>query len=134
MNALQLIVILCALIASLTGCLIYSIFKLSRLENEIYDTKAALALKIGRNVELINRIDGKVSMELKALSHSNKETAETLEELAKEVSGLKKAVDDIPVDEIVQRNKDEADYFAGLQNIFNYGDEVPKLNLDGISK
>lgn len=97
------------LVAGLTGCLITLLMRVARLEDKMYDAKAALALRIAHAEEAIDEVEV-------------------------EVSGLKKTVGEIPIEEIIQRNKDEEAYFAGLQNIFNYGDNVPKLNLDGIAK
>lgn len=47
---------------------------------------------------------------------------------------LSKRVDDIPIEEMVMQQKQEEQFFNGLQNIFNYGGEVPKLNLEAIRR
>lgn len=40
--------------------------------------------------------------------------------------------DELPVDELIETQKQEAAYMQGMQNIFNYGGEIQKLNLEAL--
>lgn len=51
-----------------------------------------------------------------------------------QIDVLVKRIDEIPVEELKQQQEQEAAYLAGLQNIFNYGGEIPKLNMEAIRR
>ena len=133
-NTTNLIIVLICLIACLGGCLIMQFLKIARLEDRLYDAKAALSMRIAEGDKRLSELDVKLNHEMKTVIHSNTELKERIEELEEEMSGIRKDVDDIPVDEIVQRNKDEQQYFESLHSIFDYGGNIPKLNLDGLNK
>lgn len=89
--------------------------------------------------ELCDRRDATVRNALANLAERVAKTAEytdtfasQVQELGKTVSAVKDTVDDLPAEELKDEFKRMAAWNDGVQNILNFGPNVPKLNKGGV--
>lgn len=54
------------------------------------------------------------------------------EERAREIEALQQKIEELPLDEFIETQKQETAYMQGMQNIFNYGGEVQRLNVEAL--
>lgn len=54
------------------------------------------------------------------------------EERAREIEALQQRIEELPLDEFIETQKQEAAYMQGMQNIFNYGGEIQRLNVEAL--
>lgn len=54
------------------------------------------------------------------------------EERAREIETLQQRIEELPLDEFIETQRQETAYMQGMQNIFNYGGEVQRLNVEAL--
>lgn len=52
----------------------------------------------------------------------------------RDIRALGEKLSDLPIEELNNSIQEEKTYLASLNNIFSYGSDIPKLNLDGLDK
>lgn len=60
------------------------------------------------------------------------ERIHALEMYYEEVEEIKERLKDAPIEKFDELAKQEEAYYQGLQNIFNYGGVIPRLNLGAL--
>lgn len=104
------------LIVALAGCLVGLELRTARLKDNLAEAEAKLSHKL-------------IEVQLQADNLSD-----LINRQCKLMDEMTKRVNEIPVEEMINQQLQEKAYFEGLQNIFNFGTDIPKLNLDGLDK
>lgn len=66
------------------------------------------------------------------LHDTRKANDAAIEELTGKLNSVSGQIKDLPIDEFIETQKQETAYLQGIQNIFNYGGEVQRLNVEAL--
>lgn len=72
------------------------------------------------------------SLVLHNTSELTKANDVAIEELTGKLNSVSGQIKDLPIDEFIETQKQETAYLQGIQNIFNYGGEVQRLNVEAL--
>lgn len=70
--------------------------------------------------------------ELEYMTQKLDERIHDLELYYEEVEEIKERLKDAPIEKLDELARQEEAYYQGLQNIFNYGGVIPRLNLGAL--
>lgn len=115
-------------LAGVCGVMAKKIDELVQTVNQLDTLLANYSIVLNNTKELAEKTEDEYAEARRSIDA----LVNSCEERAREIEALQQKIEELPLEEFIETQKQETAYMQGMQNIFNYGGEVQRLNVEAL--